>query len=52
MTTFILILIAIIYGILTLWLVVIPAGVLVGFFAALRRGGLHWKGWERHSSSS
>lgn len=40
MTTFILIVLAIIYGLLTLWLVAIPVGVLVGFFAALRHRDL------------
>jgi hypothetical protein len=46
MTTFVLICVAIIAVILTLWLVVIPAGVLAGTFTALRHGG--WRGWRPH----
>jgi len=46
MTTLVLVILAIITTILTLWFVVIPAGVLVGSFAAFRHGG--WKGWRRH----
>jgi len=46
MTTLILIVLAIISTILTLWLVVIPAGVLVGSFTALRHGDR--SGWRQH----
>lgn len=35
----------IVYILLTLWLVIIPVGVLVGSFAAFRRDD--WKGWGK-----
>ena len=46
MTTLMLIMLAIVWTILTAWLVVIPAGVLVGSYRALRHGG--WKGRRLH----
>jgi len=46
MSTIIMVLLLIIAIILTLWLVIIPAGVLAGSFKALRNGG--WKGRRRH----
>jgi len=49
MTKLLLILFLIIAVILTLWLVLIPAGVLAGSFTALRqRGWKGVKGWRRH----
>lgn len=49
MTTLVLICLAAIFAILTLWLVVIPAEVLVGSFTALRHGRHDGsKGWWEH----
>lgn len=44
MKTLLLILLLIIAVILTVWLLVIPAGVVVGFFKAVGRG--EWRGWR------
>lgn len=52
MTTFLLICLASIAAILTLWLVIIPAGVLAGAFTALRRGGHDWWGKHHHPHPS
>lgn len=46
MTTFMLICLAIIALVLTLWLVIIPAGLLAGSFTAFRHGGHGW--WDKH----
>ena len=46
MTKLLLILFLIIAVVLTLWFVLIPAGVLAGSFTALRHRGL--KGWRKH----
>lgn len=43
MKTAMLMLLLVIAVILTIWLLVIPAGVLVGSFKALRHG--EWRGW-------
>lgn len=49
MTKLLLILFLIIAVVLTLWFVLIPAGVLAGSFTALRHRGLKgWKGWRKH----
>lgn len=45
MKTLLLILLLIVAVILTIWLLVIPAEVLVGSFKALRHG--EWRGWRR-----
>jgi len=50
MTTLIVTCIAIMFSILTLWYVVIPAGVVVGTFNALRHG--EWKGWWKSFTHS
>ncbi|GFO62547.1 hypothetical protein M1B72_20900 [Geomonas paludis] len=45
MKTLLLVLLIIIAVILTIWLLVIPAEVVVGFFKALGHG--EWRGWRR-----
>lgn len=47
MTTLFLVVVAIIAIVLTVWLVLIPVGVVAGSIKALRHDG--WKGWRRHT---
>lgn len=44
MKTILLLLLIIIAAILTIWLLVIPAELLIGFFKALSHG--EWRGWR------
>jgi hypothetical protein len=46
MKTILLVLLLIIAVILTIWLLVIPAEVLIGSFKAFRGG--EWRGWRRN----
>lgn len=48
MTTLVLTCLVIVSLVLTLWMVIIPVGVLVGAYAALRRGGHDWNWWSRY----
>jgi hypothetical protein len=49
MTNLILIIIAIIAVVLTLWLIVIPAGMVASGFTAFRHGGRGWHDWKKPS---